>query len=128
MNNSELLRSRIKEYIGEPADVSLKDIAAKRVNDLFGTGILSWLVNKAKARIWMGTFRYQTTDPRPWSVRYSLGEVPSFVEKLIEKAEIYNRPDNGNAEMLVDIFNYVLLELQQPCHPNHHFKAEERTV
>lgn len=122
MTNTEYLRKRIEDCVPPPADPDKAAAAISRANRVHDRGRVQWLLKHAKARIIMGTFRYETTTP--WPVLARQGLVDSYMEKLIEKVEMYQ--ETGNQEFLIDVVNYVLLELTEPCHPKQFFKSEER--
>jgi hypothetical protein len=52
------------------------------------------------------------------------GLAPSYYERMADKLATYR--DTGNQEMLIDIQNYIWLEILQPTHPQAHFKSTER--
>lgn len=88
--------------------------------------IREWLWSHAYPRLLMGSFRYEAreADGRSYDEKAREGDALTYGQRMAQKIQIYN--ETGNQEMLVDIQNYVWLELLQPTHPNPHFESTER--
>lgn len=72
---------------------------------------LDRLTQLLKDRLLMGAVRYGDNN-YDW---------PEMHRRLKVKFDAFVK--TGNAEMLVDLINYIVIELQTKAHPNHHFEA-----
>ena len=74
----------------------------------------------------MGSFRYEAIeeDGKTYDQKAREGRAPTYGQRMADKIRIYN--ETGNQEMLVDVLNYIHLEILQPTHPTPHFKSTER--
>jgi len=124
MNNTEYLRQRLLSDVHEPVNGEwCLSFGKQRDKELFGIA-LPFLINHARPRLLMGAFRYDNTKGISHAERARQGLSPTFITKLKEKIELYEQ--DGNQEYLVDVFNYLLLEIADPVHPNAHFESTER--
>jgi hypothetical protein len=80
----------------------------------------------AELRRLMGVFRYQQrgSEGLTYDELANLGKARPYYERMLEKLELYIV--TGNWENLMDVLNYVKLEVARPSHPNHHFESTER--
>jgi len=125
MNVHDKWSSRLLEQAGvhSAPDPPKQKRAEQRVQKVFKD--LDFIVAHAKARIRMGTFRYETADSVPWNRLAKANLVPTYFEKMDEKKDMYKA--TGNREYLVDMFNYIFLEWVNPCeHETTFFKSTER--
>ena len=87
---------------------------------------LNWVWSHALPRLLMGSFRYEgrESDGKSYDQKAREGKEQTYGKRMANKVAEFNR--TGNQEMLIDVFNYVLLEITQPTHPLTHFKSTER--
>lgn len=110
-----------------PAGRFTRQQAEHSAAELYGPGgILPWVIRQATARKLMGAFRYEQieADGLSYDDKARLGIAKTYVERLRDKLALYEQ--TGNAEALVDCFNYLLLEIARPIHPLAHFQSTER--
>lgn len=121
MTNTEYLRARILAGIGSRTKPSTAEARADAVMER-----LPWLARQGRYRLVMGSYRYEAKDADGLSYedKAQLGLRPAFWVRAVAKLDEYDR--TGNQEMLVDAFNYLLLELHEPMHPRAHFASLER--
>lgn len=88
--------------------------------------IRAWVWGHARPRQMMGAFRYEgrEADGKSYDQKAREGSAKTYTARMRDKIEEYDA--TGNQEMLVDIYNYVLLEVMRPTHPTPHFKSTER--
>lgn len=88
--------------------------------------VCAWYWRHATSRLLMGEFRYEAkdTDGHSYDERARAGHAKTYGQRMADKLAIYNQ--TGNQEMLIDVFNYCLLEVAQPTHPTPHFISTER--
>jgi len=88
---------------GVDVDIEIRQMSRK----------LEEIANIAKPRLIMGGIRYGSK----WE------HVP-LMKYMQSKFDTYKK--TGNFEMLIDLFNFVVIEGQLKTHPNHHFHAVDR--
>jgi hypothetical protein len=114
------IRTHLLQGVQEQ-DRTLHTLAFKRVQELFESQKFKWILNHAKFRILMGTFRYEQGGNH---IRGSKRGEFYYLDKLNQKIKLYR--ETGNQEWLIDAFNYIILELTHPHHTNAHFESNER--
>jgi hypothetical protein len=84
------------------------------------------LRERAIERRLMGYFRYEVPDEQgnSYEERVKLGEAKPYYVRMMAKLKEYER--TGNLELIVDCYNYVLLEWYYMSHPLAHFESTER--
>lgn len=125
MSARDFWSKRLLEKAGVfyPNHITDKELKAK-MDRL--SGVRDWVWNHALPRLLMGSFRYEgrESDGKSYDEKAREGRAKTYGERMRDKVDIYNA--TGNQEMLTDLYNYVLLEIMQPTHPNAHFESTER--
>lgn len=118
------LRRRIDP--GQAVGGVTQQSAEDKRDRILGSRWLDWLKKQAGYRLVMGSFRYEALDDNGLSYedKVKLGLAAPYYERMRAKVDEYAR--TGNQEMLVDAFNYILLELESPSHEAAHFESLER--
>lgn len=125
MTTRDFWSTRVLEKAGVfyPSTISPSELVSKiaRLNS-----VRNWVWGHALPRLLMGSFRYEgrEADGKSYDQKAREGLTKTYCERIQDKAGEYIR--TGNQEMLVDIYNYVILEIMRPTHPNPHFKSTER--
>lgn len=70
-----------------------------------------------KNRLMMGALRYGGMQKPCNGAEFNTDQIVARVSRYIK---------TGNAEHLVDVANFALVEFVQKLHPNYHFKAIDR--
>ena len=112
MNNFDWCRKNTYRRIGfDPKKI---EDTSKVLTDIEGmVQRLNQIVSIAKPRLIMGGIRYGNN----W-------EHKPLMDYMQEKFNAYLK--TGNFEMLVDLFNFVVVEGELKTHPKHHFRAIDR--
>lgn len=112
MSNFDLCRKNLHQRLGiedqDKKDPSQMLSEIKRMKSK-----LIEIADLAKPRLVMGGIRYGSG----W-------EHEPLMKYMQSKFDQYRK--TGNFEMLVDLFNFVVIEGELKTHPNFHFKAEDR--
>lgn len=117
------IRDHLLTGIVSDPNPKLQQVAENRVAVLFGKAF-EFMLQEAKDRIRMGTFRYEDTVPAPWPVMARLGLVDSYTTKAEQKLQLYRKAKNR--EYLVDTLNYVVMEFVEPCEEGTFYESTER--
>ena len=112
MNVTDLCRKNLYKRLGVDTEPK-RDPTAISIEVRQMTEKLQEIVDLAKPRLVMGGIRYGSS----W-------EHEPLMEYMQKKFDIYKK--TGNFEMLVDLFNFIVIEGQLKTHPKHHFKAIDR--
>lgn len=112
MNVTDMCRQNMYNRLG--IETTMKRDPVKVGAELAGmTAKLNEIVSLAKPRLIMGGIRYSSD----W-------QHEPLMEYMQKKFDTYKK--TGNFEMLVDLFNFVVIEGQLKTHPSFHFKALDR--
>lgn len=125
MTQFEWLRGRIHSAAGLDR-VDGVTVASAVAETKAVIAMVPWVVAHARARLLMGAFRFKARDASGMSYddRSRIGTAASYWDRAQEKLDLYG--ESGNQELLVDVFNYILLELTHRTHPKAHFMSLER--
>ena len=111
----DIMRRRLLERKGlhEPPEPSEQNWTPKKLEQQWSDEFEQLMRN----RICMGAMRYggmkKVIQP------YGFNTV-----QIRKRLELYEK--TGNAEHLVDVANFALVQFVQQTHPNHHFKSIDR--
>lgn len=123
LTNTAYLRRRLLADVHSIGTYSQEDAENSAIEK---SAALEEIVPHARSRSLMGGFRYEQieSDGLSYDDKARLGIAKTYIERLREKLAIYETC--GNREMLVDAFNYLLLEWARPSRPNTYFESTER--
>jgi hypothetical protein len=89
----------------------------KKLNEVLGKQFSEDFINKMKARVFFGFYRYGE------SKQYKKDSPYNIMDTILKRLEKYR--ETGNQEHLVDAVNFIMIEYMHPQHPNAHFESIE---
>lgn len=117
---TEQLRARLEKRLGIADRVEIETAAKRDNNKIMANAkamirALERMTDLARSRMIMGSIRY-------FNGQHKTHE--AVVSRMQAKIDTYI--ETGNAEMLVDLLNYCVIEFQYGHHPNFHFETVDR--